>query len=387
MAHRIVVLGAGYAGLTAARRLADGFRRGDVRITLVNATPEFVERVRLHQTAAGQQIRPWPLRDSLRDTGIELLVGRVVAVDPVAREVRLDDGRTTGYDKLVYALGSTDDDSVPGVAEHALKVAGHGGAVLAGARIAELAAAKGTVAVVGGGATGIEAAAELAESHPDLRVRMLVGPELGAQFSRRGREHVQRVFDRLGIEVRAGAQVGEVRSDHLVLSGGGTVEADAALWTAGFRVSPLAAESGVECDERGRIVVDPTMRSVSHPDVYAIGDAARARSGNGTELRMSCATGLPMAMRAAKSIIAELGGATPAPMWFRYFNLCVSLGRRDALIQFLNADDSPRPAVLTGRTAVLYKEAIVRGAAWVVRRSPRLWSRQRVPAAARSHAA
>ena len=378
MAHRIVVLGAGYSGMLAARRLAGGFKRGDVQLTLVNASTEFVERVRLHQAAAGQRLVERDLRESLRGTGVELVVGQVVAIDPVAHEVRLESGRVVGYDKLVYALGSSGDDSVRGVSEHALTVAGSRGATATRARVAELAARKGSIAVVGGGSTGIEAAAELAENNPGLRVRMLVGPELGAQFSPRGRRHVQRVFARLGIEVLTNARVTEVQADRVVLGDGRAVETDATLWTAGFQVSPLAAESGLECDGQGRIAVNTHLRSISHPDVFAIGDSARARAADGTELRMSCATGLPMGWHAAGSIIAELTGRTQTPLSFRYYNLCVSLGRRDALVQFVHADDSLRDAVLTGRTAALYKEIIVRGAAWVANRSPRLGARRRV---------
>ncbi|MET0135727.1 MAG: oxidoreductase, partial [Kibdelosporangium sp.] len=105
------------------------------------------------------------------------------------------------------------------------------------------------------------------------------------------------------------------------------------------------------------VLVDDHLRSVSHPDVHAVGDAAALRHPNGQELRMACATGLPSAQHLARVLAEKRAG----PLRFRYFNQCVSLGRRDGLIQFVRADDSPVERVLTGRAAALYKEAIVRG--------------------------
>jgi NADH dehydrogenase len=119
MKHRIVVLGAGYAGATTAGRLAKRLHRDDIEITLVNADPEFVERVRMHQLASGQKLRHRPLRDLFAGTGVQVEIARVDAVDVEGKTVDLG-GETLGYDTLVYALGSTAaDHGVPGVAEHA----------------------------------------------------------------------------------------------------------------------------------------------------------------------------------------------------------------------------------------------------------------------------
>ena len=110
MQHRIVVLGAGYAGAIAAGRLARRLHRDDVDITLVNAEPDFVERVRMHQLATGQDLQPRPLREMFAGTGVELRVARVTA----RRRRRAGPSpsstptapRNCGYDTLVYALGS-----------------------------------------------------------------------------------------------------------------------------------------------------------------------------------------------------------------------------------------------------------------------------------------
>ncbi|MFJ2028540.1 NAD(P)/FAD-dependent oxidoreductase [Streptosporangium sp. NPDC087985] len=362
MAHHMVILGAGYAGLIAAKLAA---KRTTARITLINDSDRFVERVRLHQLAAGQQLRDLPLEDTLKGTGIELVVDRVTGIDPADRTVRL--ARTpqaVGYDTLIYALGSLPDlDSVPGVAEHAYTVAVSGQASRLRDRVRE----SGVLAVAGGGLTGIEAATELAESYPDLKVRLVTDGVLGGALSERAQRYLRRTFDRLGIEIRENARVAEVRSDGLVLEGGEHVGADTVVWTTGFRVPDLAREAGLAVDDSGRMIVDETLRSVSHPEVYGVGDAAAVRRPDGQELRMACATGMPSAQQAVHAVAARLAGREPRPLRFRYFNQCISLGRRDGLIQFVHTDDRPREAVLTGRLAALYKETIVRSTILVQR--------------------
>ncbi|MEU9889008.1 FAD-dependent oxidoreductase [Sphaerisporangium sp. NPDC051011] len=368
MSPHIVVLGAGYSGLVAAKLVAGH----GARVTLVNARDRFTERVRLHQLAAGENLRDLPLRDLLAGTAVDLVVGRVTGIDAGDRAVRLDGGAPDiRYDVLVYALGSrTDLDTVPGAAEHAHAVSGPDQAERLRGRLAEARVA----AVVGGGLTGIEAAAELAEAHPGVKVRLVTGGALGEGLSERGRRYLSRVFTRLSVDVRENARVSEVREDGLVLADGEHVAADTVVWTTGFRVPALAREAGFAVDRHGRVIVDGTLRSESHPEVYAVGDAAAARMPGGQELRMACATGIPAGHRAARAIVDRLAGREPRPLRFRYLGQCVSLGRHDGLIQFVHADDRPREAVLTGRVAALYKEGIVRGTILAMRRPSLLGS-------------
>ncbi|MEV5748318.1 FAD-dependent oxidoreductase [Actinoallomurus sp. NPDC052308] len=356
MTARILVLGAGYSGLVAARLIA---KDHGARVTLVNASDRFVERVRLHQVAAGQDVRTRAIADLLDGASVDFVLGRVTAIAPAEREVELADGRRLGYDTLVYALGSRSDaESVPGVAEHAYPLALGEDAV----RLRERLAAGGTVAVVGGGLTGIEAATELAETRPELTVRLLTAGRLGAALSERGRRHLRRALDRLRVDVLENARVTEVRANGLLLADGDHVPTDTVVWAAGFSVPDLARKAGFAVDEHGRMLVDATLRSVSHPEVYAIGDAAAMHRQDGQELRMACATGLPAARHVARTVRQGLGRRAPSPFRFRYLNQCISLGRRDALIQYVRADDSPVEFVLTGRLAALYKDVIVRGA-------------------------
>ncbi|MFI9009486.1 NAD(P)/FAD-dependent oxidoreductase [Actinosynnema sp. NPDC053489] len=355
MAEHIVVVGAGYAGLAAAKLAA---KWTGSRVTLVNERDRFVERVRLHQLAVGQPMRgDVPLADLLKGTGVELVVDRVTDLDPEARKVRLTTG-ALAYDRLIYALGSRADVSgVPGAAEHAHTVATREDAE----ELAVALRSARTVAVVGGGLTGIEAAAELAESRPDLDVLLVTGGGFGEALSEKGRRHLVRAFDRLGARVRDHARVAEVRADGLVLDTGELVPADVVVWTAGFTVPDLAARAGLAVDDRGRVVVDQELRSVSHPDVLAVGDAAAIKRQDGLELRMACATGLPTTQQAVRALAKRLGGGEPADgLRFKYVQQCISLGRRDGLIQFVDADDRPKERVLTGRSAARYKELIVR---------------------------
>ncbi|KAB1988215.1 NAD(P)/FAD-dependent oxidoreductase [Streptomyces triticiradicis] len=369
MLHRIVVLGAGYAGATAAGRLARRLHREDVTITLVNPEPDFVERVRMHQLATGQDLEPRPFGEMLAGTGVELKVASVTAVDVDRMTVSLtgaDGPAELSYDTLVYALGSGwNDGGVPGVAAHADQVASRPGARRLHDRLDALGAGE-PVVVVGGGLTGLEAATEIAEARPDLHVSLAAHGALGDWLSAKGRAHLRKVTDRLGIEVHEHTTVTAVAADAVTTADGRTVPAAVTVWTTGFAVHPIAGATALETTERGQIVVDTTMRSVSHPDVYAVGDAAMAIGPQDKPLRMSCASGVPMAWQAADAIAARLAGTEVPRVSIRYFQQCVSLGRKDGLIQFVTADDRAVDRALTGRTAALYKELICKGAAWGV---------------------
>ncbi|HEV6951936.1 MAG TPA: FAD-dependent oxidoreductase [Promicromonospora sp.] len=370
MKHRIVILGAGYAGLLAAGRLGRRLHGDDVTVTLVNAEPDFVERVRLHQLAAGQDLPPRPLEDVLAGTGVVLRVARVTGVDVDRRAVAVTSVDGAGadelpYDTLLYALGSAPaDHGVPGVAEHADELASRPGALRLRERLAGLGAG-GRVVVVGGGLTGIEAVTEIAEARPDLDVALAARGGLGDWLSAAGRRHVRRAVDRLGVTVHERTDVAAVRAGAVETGDGAVLPADVTVWATGFATHPLAAAAGLEVTREGRIVVDGTMRSVSHPEVYAVGDAAQAEGPLGNPLRMSCASGGPMAWQAADAIVARLTGGRMPNMPLGYVHQCLSLGRRDAVIQLVTPDDRARPAAPGGRAAAWYKELVCRAAVFV----------------------
>ncbi|OKI63997.1 NAD(P)/FAD-dependent oxidoreductase [Micromonospora sp. CB01531] len=355
--HRVLILGAGYAGMAAAVQLAARLRRrDDVQVTLVNAQERFTERLRLHMTATGQQVAELSIPELLDGTGAQFVRGWVTAVDADANIVRIDDDRVLHYDTLVYGLGSVADTAaVPGVEDHAYTLNSAQDAELLAARLAQL--GSGTVVVGGSGLTGVESAAEIAERHPELNVVLLGRGEPGAAMNPKAKAYLQAALTRLGVQARSGVEVVKVLPDSVELAGGESIAAEVVLWTSGTRVSPLAAAAGLTVDERGRVVTDAALRSVSHPDVYAVGDAAASRQGYGV-MHGTCQGGMPTGVHAAVSIVRALAGKQPKPFRFGFYHTPVSLGRHDAVVQFTRPDDSPRRVCLTGRLAARYKETV-----------------------------
>ncbi len=346
--HQVVVIGGGYAGILAANRLRS---RDDVRVTVVNPRPTFVDRIRLHQFVAGTGEATVDY-GTLLGEGIQLAVDSATRIDTLARTVRLASGRGLDYDYLIYAVGSTGaiPASVPGAAEFAVSVAELESAERLRARLAEM-PADAPITVVGGGLTGIETAAELAER--GRRVTLVSGPILAPSLSAPARRSVAGWLSRHGVTVREAQPVTEVRSDAVVLAGG-TVRASAlTIWTAGFGVPELAAASGLRTDEVGRLLTDQTLTSVDDDRIVAAGDAA---APSGRPLRMSCQAAAPLGAQAADTVLSRLAGTEPAVLNLGFVGSCVSLGRSSAVRQFARKDDSSMNAYFGGRIGAAYKE-------------------------------
>jgi NADH dehydrogenase FAD-containing subunit len=366
MQHRIIVLGAGYAGAAAAGYLARHLHQDDFEITVVNAAPDFVERIRLHQVAAGQDLRRLELAAMFVGTGIRLRLARATAVDPDHRHVHVQDDEGADrleYDTLVYALGSTAaDNGVPGVAEHAHHIATAPAAQRLRARLDDL-GGDGTVLVVGGNLTAIEAATEIAESRPGLRVALATTGEAGGWLGPKARHHLLRAFDRLGIALHEHTTIDRVEAAAAHAADGTAFTADATVWAAGFAVHPIAAASGLAVEANGQITVDRQMRSVSHPDVYAVGDAAFILGENGLPLPMSCASAGFTRMQATTAIIGNLTGRKVAKTSLAYYGNCISLGQKDGLFQVVDGHARSTKA-LRGRPAAAVKSFVLKGTAW-----------------------
>lgn len=367
MKHRIVVLGAGYAGAYVAGTLARRLSPTDTEITVVNAEADFVQRLRLHQLAAGHRIEAPQLADVFAGTGIRLRLARVTAVGPERQVVAVadaDGGGELAYDTLVHALGSHGDRSgVPGAAEHAFDVAARPSALRLRERLDGLGDG-GRVVVVGDGLTGIETATEIAEARPRLSVALVARGELGARLSAGARGHLRQACDRLGITVVEHTEVEAVEAARVLCADGSSLASDATVWTAGFAVGPVAAAGGLEVTENSRIVVDRTMRSVSHPNVYAVGDCAYAIGDNGRPLPMSCASAGYTGMRATAAIVGSLTGRKIANTRLEYLGNHISLGRRDGILQTVDDEGRAKPKYVGGRKAARIKAGILRMSLW-----------------------
>jgi NADH dehydrogenase FAD-containing subunit len=347
---KIVVLGGGYAGLTAAARLAEA----GLAPTLVDAKDEFVERIRLHEVAAGSTPRPLPYAPFLAARGGTFCRARVVAIDADRRSLRLADGDPVTYDMLVYAVGSATKRPAHSIGLDSIVDAR-----------AALPAEGGALLIVGGGLTGIESAAEFAERRPDISVTLATGSGLRASdapggISRAGIAHVRDVLERLRVTILDDAWVETLGHGRATFRDGRSIAFATCVWAAGFAPSALAHDAGIAVTKSGKVITDHTLRSVSHPEIVAIGDCAEAIADPGGPCRMSCAVGRPMGQAAADAVRALAGGAAPGPFAFGYAFRCMSLGRADGLIQFVDAQDRPTTDIWTGARAARWKEYICR---------------------------
>lgn len=379
--QKTVVIGGGYVGALAAARMAT---RGGHRteVTLVNPEPGFVQRLRLHQIATGQRVAA-PELAGLCGRRVSQVRGRAEAVD-LGRgvvQVRREDRRVDAvpYDTLLIATGSTVDTSaVAGVTEHAHTLSDAASARCLAAEL-EGAPEGARVAVVGAGLTGIEAVTEIAASRPDLRVSLVAREDPGRPFSPAGRAHLAAVLDRLGVEVRDGIEVQAITAGALEPADGPSLPFEVAVWCGGFTPRSLAADSGLTAGPRGGVLVDRHLRSVSHPEVLAAGDAANAPTlRNGAAVRMSCQAGIPMGVTAADVITASLRGRDEPEFDSGFIAWNISLGRKDGLIQWVDRADRPKEHVTHGRRAAGLKEVVTaggaKGPAWMRRAPARMLS-------------
>jgi NADH dehydrogenase len=356
----VVVIGGGYAGTLAANHLR---LRADLDITVVNPRPVFVERIRLHQLAAGSGTAAVDYGTLLGD-GIQLVVDSAERINTADRQIELASSFVLDYDYLVYAVGSTGavPAVVPGAAEFAYPIAEFEHAERLRRTLDEV-HPDAPVTVVGAGLTGIETASELAEQ--GRSVQLVCGGLLGPSLSRPGRRSVAKWLRRLGVNVLETATVGEVRPDAVVLDDGAVLSSTVTVWTAGFGVPDLAARSGLRTDALGRLLTDETLTSVDDPRVVAAGDAA---APSDQPLRMSCQAAIPLGAQAANTVLSRIAGTEPAAINQAFTGQCISLGRSYATVQFARPDDSPVNLFIGGRLAASIKEAVCKGTVWGIRR-------------------
>jgi NADH:ubiquinone reductase (H+-translocating) len=340
----IVIIGAGYAGVRFANRVA-ARANWPCQVTLLNARPEFVDRIRLHEFIATGKEATRSLRDMLH-ASIDLRIVHVEHIDLANQRVscRHASGETSNirYHKLVMATGSI--GSAP---QDTIDVSNWESAAKARASFAAC-GANDRVLVVGGGPTGIEIAAEIAEQHR-AAIAIATHGELAAGYSQPAQRKIRSALKDLKVTVHE--HIDAVATAHLMR------EATVVLWAAGMRANPLAAKNQLTCDEQDRVIVDEYQRAINDPDIVAIGDCAVMTA---QPLRMACATALPLATHAADNMLRQLRGKQLRPMSFSYQVQCLSLGRNSGILQRVTSDDRPTSLVIGGRFGARIKESIVR---------------------------
>ncbi len=363
---RILVLGAGIAGLLFTLRLAGKVAYEPVEITLVDEADTFIVRPRLHEFATNQRVFIRSFPQILRKTQVHFLQGRVISIDPDRYCITVLDQqqqRELKYDYLVYGLGSmTDRLSVPGVEQYAYSLSARGLFSAAALRetLPAVQARGGRVVICGGGATGIETAAQVASVYPQIKVSLVTHGPPALFLGKSMAEAIRRRLVNLDIEIVEQSKVKAVHARSVILENERELPCDLCIWTVGFVVSPLAREAGLAVNERDQILVNPFLRSVSHHRIYAMGDAASPVEDPGvSHVRMSAFTAGIMGAHGADCLSAILYGKTPEPLSFAYMAQAIALGRHNAIFFLLSPDDRPKPFYITGRLGSLIREAAV----------------------------
>jgi NADH:ubiquinone reductase (H+-translocating) len=356
-APHVVIVGAGFAGLEAAKAL----RRAPVRVTVVDRRNHHLFQPLLYQVATAA-LNPSdiaaPIRHVLhRQRNTEVVLGDVASVDPGRRVVRLSDGAELSYDFLVLATGATHSylghdgwaPLAPGLKtiEDAVEIRRR---VLLAFELAERerdeARRRALLAfvIVGAGPTGVELAGALAEIasrtlardfrhiHPEsARVVLLeaaprVLPAYPEKLSAAAREQLTR----LGVEVRTGAKVTGVDGGGVSV-GEERIEARTVLWAAGVAASPLARTLGAPLDRAGRVRVRPDLTVPGHPELFVTGDLAAVAGARGELVPGVAPAAIQEGRHAARSIRRVLRGEEPRPFHYWDKGLLATIGRAAAV--------------------------------------------------------
>jgi len=333
----------------------------------VNGSDQFIERVRLQESISGPVAPRIPsIAALLAGTGIEFVRGNVVALDPGRRRIRIAGGaseREIAFDRAVYALGShIDVGGIPGAQEHAYRLEASDGprsVAALRARLEQNGNRAIRVVVVGGHETGIEAAAEIKAHWPAADVTMLARSRCAGFKGARVEHAIRAALERLDVKLIDGQTVAEVRAGDILTSSNETIPCDVCVWSGGLRAPAIARQAGLATDPQGRIWVDPGLRSVSHPHIMAVGDAAHPMAPTGADYRMSAYAALVSGAYAADAILEEESGRQPRPFSFSAYGQGVAIGRVG--VGFATFPDDKRALFLiTGRTGYHLRNIFVR---------------------------
>lgn len=350
---RLVIIGAGFAGMYAAlsaARLRDiqGASPEELEIALVAPEPTLVVRPRLYESRP--ETLTAPLLDVLNAIDVVYVQGNAEIVDTKSRvlEIVTANGskKSVSYDRLVVATGSRlFRPNIPGLAEHGFSVDQLEDAIALDRHLHGLVDrpaenGRDTVVVAGGGFTGIEVATELParlraifgnEAKPRVIVvdrNSGIAPAMGAG----PRPVIEDALRKLGIEARLGTGIAALDKGGITLTSGERIETETVIWAGGFRAAPLTAQIPAERDNFGRLLVDRDLRVTGLAGVFATGDAARAACDDiGNYALMSCQHATRMGAFAGNNAAAELLGVPTKPYHQKTYVTCLDLGEAGAI--------------------------------------------------------
>jgi NADH dehydrogenase len=376
--QRIIVLGAGFAGLWsavgAARALDErGIGPDRVEITVVNATPWHSIRVRNYEAdLRGTRV---PLADILEPIGARLVVAEITDISVDERVVTCTAAEgllRLAYDRLVFALGSRlVRPPIPGLREHAFDVDTYEAASRLGAHLAGLvsqprSAGWDTVLVIGAGLTGIEVAAEMpgrlraaTDADPAARPRVILADRaawIGSDMGDSARPVIAEALAALGVETHPRTAVAAIDRAGAILATGERIAAGTVIWCAGMEASPLTACFPVARDRSGRLPVRPTLQIDGLTAELAAGDSAWFAIDGTHSNVMSCQHGRPMGRFAGHNVVCDLLGEPTLPLAIDWYTTILDLGPWGALY----TEGWDRKVVSQRAAAKLTKETINR---------------------------
>lgn len=356
---RVVIVGAGFGGLSAAKALAGA----PVDVVLVDKRNYHLFQPLLYQVATAG-LSPAdiaaPIRGIVRrQANVSVVLGKVTGIDPAAREVLTDEARIS-YDFLVLATGARHayfgrdewEPFAPGLKKIDDATAIRRRILMAFER-AELEVDAGrrrdllTFVIVGGGPTGVELAGAIAElarktlsadfRHIDPRAARVIlieaGPRVLAAFPPSLSEQARRSLEQLGVEVRTGHPVDTCDAGGVSVSGE-RIGSRTILWAAGVAASPAAKWLMADKDRAGRIKVEPDLSVPGHPAVFAIGDTAMVADGNGKPVPGIAPAAKQQGTYVGRIIRNRVAGIETAPFRYRHYGNLATIGRKSAVADF-----------------------------------------------------
>ena len=352
---RVVILGAGFGGLTAARAMAD---TANVTVVDRHNFQTFLPLLYQVSTAglAADHVAH-PIRGALRKTGVQFRMGSPVSVDHKNRTIKLDSSEVLEFDQLIVALGSvTADFGIPGVTEHALGMKSVSEALSIRAevmrRFEDLCRFEDdtsfSISVVGGGPTGVEMAGAFAElirgplkndqAHAASHIRINLieaGPRILPMFSEKLSARAKKDLEALGVNVLLNTAVAEIKPQTIIVKNGDSIPSEVTIWAAGVKGEPAGEILNLPLAST-RIDVDNTLQVKNYPGIFAIGDIAGFVGKDGRFLPMVA----PVAMQQGRFIakqIKRLASGQPLEA-FKYTDKgsMATIGRHKAIVEVKN---------------------------------------------------